>query len=297
MHGYRSPVYTRIHAMSMIRRAKSILIYLSFWMLPGRIYSHGDVHERIEQVSTQLASQPANPLLLIQRGRLHIVDGNPRAALPDLEKALSVDPGNQEAHVLLAGALLKTGEANKAVIVADHFLREHPGHPEVQLIRARSLSAGKRYSDAVSAFDAAFAVIPRPGPDLFIEQARASAQSKTHGYRAAIKNLEHGISVLGPLAALQVEAFKYEVAAHDVDAAAKRIDELIALGGRPEEWLVRRAEMYESEGKGPDAARDYQSAKQMMLSRPQRIKRTEAYRELLDRVEHGIKRAAAELNQ
>lgn len=276
--------------------AKLILLsYFGFMvvLLAPQVLAHGDVHEQIDQISAQVHDQPDNPLLLMERGRLHLIDGNPHAAVPDLEKALQMDPENDEALMLHAGALLKSGNAEKALPIVEQILLKQPQHREGLLIRARSLCAVSRFADGVEAYDKVLNNIPRPGPDLFIEQARTAAQSDPHGYRDAVNYLEKGMDILGPLPSLQIEALNYEASNHDVDAAVKRIDELLALGGRQEEWYVRRAEILESSGREFEAHVDYKSAIQMMLDRPDRMKRTEAFQTLFTRAMRGLRRTEA----
>lgn len=222
-----------------------------------------------------------------------MVDGNPTAALADFEAALELSPDDADLQLLRAGALRATGRAEDAIAAAALYIDAHPENVEARLIYARSLADINEVDPAIKAYSEAIALSPNPSPDLFTEQARIAAASGDEGTRNAIRILDGGIARLGPLVSLLSLAFDYESSLGDTDAALARLETLLALPGRHEQWQFYKAMTLEKKGLTADAAAAYHQLNDSLDALPERMKGTSYHTEFKERAARGIERTEA----
>jgi tetratricopeptide (TPR) repeat protein len=124
-----------------------------------------------------------------------------------------------------------------AVDASNRFLAHEPGHADALIVRGR---AHAKLGDAkAAAADFTRAIEARPLPDLYVERARTIAQLRPLGAESALRGLDQGITRLGPIVTLELEAIELELQLKRFDAALARLDRLSAQSaGKTAGWLA-----------------------------------------------------------
>lgn len=144
------------------------------------------------------------------------------------EEAVKADPENSDARIKLAAAYLESGALSSAEKQADIALRLAPDDP------------------------AAFYIV-------------GLVAYKNENYSKAITNLSKAANTEGELAAFYQDAWAALADAYDADGqyqkALDAMDKSINEGPENAQYLVRRAQLYESHKKWADALYDFAVAK------------------------------------
>ncbi len=144
-------------------------------LIPGRAASAEDIHQELAEADAQrlfaagrfeeagqlvdsgLAKDPSNPGLLALRAQLRLANGDPRAALDDLDAALYLRPDDDVARELRVRLNWMLGRAEEALEDAHLLGQRHPGLAYFRQVGGEILYSLQRWKDAA----AEFAVIAR----------------------------------------------------------------------------------------------------------------------------------------
>jgi len=187
--------------------------------------------------------------------------------------------------------LLDAGRPAPALDSLDRFLRRHADDPEALAERGRALErlgrhvdAGRSYSRAIAQYRAP----ATPDPDLFLERARALAAAGRPEVDEAIRGLDEGIAVLGPLVSLGLYAADLEVRLGRYDAALARIDRLAKLSPRQESYLVRRGAILLAADRREEARQAYAEALADIARLPEERRAARAVQDLEAKARAGL---------
>jgi tetratricopeptide (TPR) repeat protein len=243
--------------------------------------AHGDLHERIQAISREIAAAPT-ALLHLKRGELYHEHEEYRQALIDYERAEEMNPSLDAIRYARARSLFKSGQLTEARTVLDSYLEKKPTHADAFLLRARVLSAQNHYGEAVRDFNRNLALMPQPLPECFLERAEAlrAAGEKL----AALESLDEGIRRQGNLVTLQNAAIALELELGHHDGALARVDRVLADMQRKESWLARRGEILEQAGRATEARATFAEALVLIDRLPAHLRETKSLRELETRL-------------
>jgi predicted Zn-dependent protease len=221
-------------------------------------FGHGDVHERINQLTQQISQTPSNATLYFQRADLYRVDQDFTNALADLNRLAQLDPALKRIDFFRGRVLLEAGRPHDAVPALDKYLAGKPDDPDAYTTRARARRKTGDNKGATADYSVAIQTTRVASPDLFIERAEAfRALDKPED---ALRSLEDGIRKMGPLVTFELPAIDIEVAMKRYDAALARIDAVTARLQRKETWLARRADILRQAGREEEARKNYREA-------------------------------------
>ena len=227
------------------------------------------MHVQIEAVSESIAADTNNAALYLKRGELYRLHQNFDAANLDFTAA-SLLSSNRWPVVNLARArlYLDIGWPLSAKESIDLYLRHEPASTEAWTLRAHALVQLGEPIAAARDFTRAITHHLSPGPELFIDRARAYALAGEEYYGKALGSLDEGIHLLGPLVTLQLPAIDYELDRKNYNAALQRLDLLAAQSPRKESWLKRRGEILLEAGRNEEARATFQQALDALQSLP-----------------------------
>jgi tetratricopeptide (TPR) repeat protein len=267
----------------------SCLAVAAFLACGGPIASaHNGLAEKIAVLSAQIARDPASADLLVRRADAYREVRQWTNALSDLDRAERIDSSLSTPDFVRARIFLERQEWQRAVAAATRFLTRQPRHADALIVRARAQSELGQWSASAADFSAALR--GRPNPDIYIERARALAQVQPGGPARAVASLDEGISALGTLVTLELEAVDLELRLHRFDAALARVDRASAQSPRKESWLARRGAILERAGRRDEARAAYAAALAAAAHLPDRIQRTRASTTLIAELRADIER-------
>jgi len=222
--------------------------------------AHQAIDEQIADLTTRISAHPADAFLYVRRGELHRVHGDRAQAIADCDRSRRIDPGFAAAELCLARTLLDSGEPGPSLDHIGRFLEARPRSVEGWMTRGRAQSRLGRHLEAAEDFTRALAECDeghsprRPyEPEYFLERARALVAAGPQHVEQAVRGLDEGIRVLGPIVSLQLPAIDLELELGRYDAALARLDTIAARAQRREGWLARRATILERTGRVDEA--------------------------------------------
>lgn len=258
--------------------------------------AHGTLADRLAAFDAVIARRPDDPAPWLARAALLREEGEPNRALLDLGRAaaLGAEPRALERERGLT--LLAAGHAAEAAATLARTLERDPTDAVARAARARALALLACPREAAAEYARALTDAPSAAaaPDWALARGRALASGRKPDLDAAIRALDEGRALLGPLVVLEREAMALELRAGRMDAALARLDRISALSQRHERWLVERAEILERAGRREPALEAYAAA----LGEIDRLEpdrhATPAVQKLASSASAGVARLAAE---
>lgn len=242
---------------------KSILILL--FLMPVTAWSHGDLHDQIDDVSMQLADDKQKPKLYLKRGKLYLQDGNFHEALHDFRKSLKLDPALHVVHYHLGEAYLAMGRSDTAEQHTRLFINSLGPETYGGLSRGYEL-LGKIYQkknkhlDAAKAYEQSLQNNMQPGPIDYLQAAEAYVKSGAKYQQHAMHLLDKGIDKLGPVVTLQEAAIELEILSGSYDAALARVGTFRSQGISEPNISYRQASIMAAASRFEDAQTYYKKA-------------------------------------
>ncbi|MEY4387772.1 MAG: hypothetical protein RLY20_3055 [Verrucomicrobiota bacterium] len=241
----------------MLHRRASIFAAL-IHSLAFSVHAHGDLHERIQFLTQQIATNASNPTLLIQRAELFRQHQQFDAALLDLATAARAHADERAIHLAQAQVFSDAGQTTNALDAVEKFLARETNHSGALVIRARCRFKLNQPQAAVADYTQALHAIKTPEPDLYLDRARS--QAALGQLAAAANGLDEGLARLGEIPALALAAIEYDRQRADFDAALARVDRLLIPAPVKEPWLVLRAEILAQAGRLAEARDAFQQS-------------------------------------
>jgi len=251
-------------------------------------FGHGDLHERISAVTSEIQSEPNNAVLYLKRGELYGMHEEWAKAEADFNKAESLDPKLINVPLARSRILLARKRFKEAQSAVERYLSAQPKHSSALVIRAQALSGQKQFAQAAETWTQVIETTDRPDVEHFYERARALAAVGPGQTDAALKTLDDGLAKLGKVPTLGLYAIQLEVGRKRYDAALERLDAIIPKTGRKETWLELRGDILASAGRKDEAQKTYVQALEEMQALPARVRSTKASAGLEERLKKKI---------
>lgn len=231
-------------------------IGLLLMMETGIASAHGDLHERISQVTVEIHDAPTAGLFF-RRGCLHLEHGEAAAALEDFLEADRLSPGEFETDPLRAEGLMLLGKYPPALETLNRYLDRHPADSRCLVLRARVHGQMGKPDAAIRDYRKALSLTRQPEPDLLLEISNALAENDQSA--EALQVLDQGIARLGLLPSLVTPAIELDLRNGNPDAALLRIDRMQTAVKRPEPWMACRASVLARSGRISESRDAWQS--------------------------------------
>lgn len=247
---------------------------------PDSVRAHGDLHERIEAVSAELTSRPEDPDLLFNRGSLYAQHGDHAAAIADFSRVEKITPAQDGLYFAKARSCFGLKDYRTALEELGRIPAPASEAGDVYLWRGRALAKLDQPLNAATNYRTAFAKLDHASPDLFIEFSRTIASAGTNHYPAAITGLDQGISKIGPVITLDLEALDLEVKIGRTDDALARVNRMLEKIPGMVSLLKRKGEILELSGSPMRAKAVYLEALAVIETLPTSRRGTDTNRQL-----------------
>ncbi len=221
-------------------------INLFLIMVTGVALAHGDLHERISQITGQLHESPSAGLFF-KRGCLHLEHGEAEAALEDFLEVDRLASGAFETDAPRAEGYMLLGKHGLALESLNCCLARDPSSTRCLVLRARVFGRLGKPEAAIHDYRKALSLVSQPEPDLLLEFSAALAENKQAV--AALEVLDQGIARLGPLPSLVNVSIEIDLRNGNSEGALRRIDVMQDAAPRPEPWMARRASVLARAGR------------------------------------------------
>lgn len=147
-----------------------------------RAAANNDLRQAALRWHQVLSIAPSHAQALTQLGQLHLVQGEPEAARPFLERAVAAKPNHAIAHAYLARVHQAGGDTQAALASLDRAIAHEPSAWGARFEKASLLEALGRHREAALCWSAALPYVPEEtldAPNLrpVIERARKAIES------------------------------------------------------------------------------------------------------------------------
>ncbi len=266
-------------------------------VLPCLSLAHGTLHQQIAALDRRIAEDPEDAGLYLRRGDLRRRHRDWAAALADLDRAAELDPRRIEVHHVRGETFLDSDRPRRAERSFERYLTLLPDEPDLRdrrasalLLRGKAARQLGRPLDAAGCYRRAVDLAERPGPQAFLDCARAFDEAGSEHLDAALSCLDDGQTRLGPVVSLERFAIELELRRRRFDAALERLDRLADLSPHQAPWLVERGEILEQAGRPVAARAVFLQARAAIGELSSGRRRSPATRALEQRIDAGLER-------
>lgn len=259
--------------------------FLVFLCIVSNGYCHGDLHERIQKLSSEIEIYSDSSDLYLTRGSLFYQHEKYDESIQDLKKCLKLDHNSSHLNLALAKTHLKLEQPKIALKYLNKTLKTDPFNVLALRWKGKSLLQLNQFDKAAENFEAVIEHADKTFTENYIEASFAWQQDDNiASFDKAVAIFEKGIQDLGPLlmfynklVSLHAEAGKYE-------NAIKYQNAIISLSNRKERSYYQRAMIYMEQGDSSAARADLIQSKQEIEKLPQRIKVNNATKILIENI-------------
>lgn len=261
-------------------------LVLSALLAAGRALAHGNDFEMVVALTLEIAQNPKEPGLLLERAEVYRTHGDLETARRDLATALEIQPDFHPARVRLALLARDQGRLDESLQLLNAVVQAQPAQPLALSVRSEVLRRLKRHPEAVADLDAILAIPGiEPIPQLYLDKARSQLEAPSPNTNAILADLDKGIARMGPVTSLLLMALDLEEQSGRIDAALARLDSLAKDSPRKERWLERRGDILARAGRKPEAIKAFSDAMAAIDALPDRQRLTVATTELRAAIE------------
>ncbi len=138
-----------------------------------------------------LALDPDNFLYYLKRGAYHIALGDLDRALADYNRAVAIDPQHPDAHFQMGKVLVGIGDHEGGLAAYDKALRLAPQYMDIHVCRGEALLYTRQHERALREFDHVLSVNPRD-PEAHYGRGKALAMlgERRLGFAALSRAIE-----------------------------------------------------------------------------------------------------------
>ena len=261
----------------------ALMLGVCIFPLVTPTFAHQGLDPEIQEITEELAKNPNDVNLLIQRAWNYRKNGEFSNSLADVERANQLDPGNQE--VLLERGLTLSGMRRDAQAEAalNRFLEEGaakvPGNIAARILDSSSSGISKRTSDknvlqvalverahvharrnkvgrALKDFTSAINI--RPSTQLYLsrgqlQESLGKLKQAAAGYREGLVQMRNALPLTKALIRVEIQRQRYS-------KVLVLIDRELAGASVKTEWYLRRAEILDVMGRKKASQKAIQKA-------------------------------------
>jgi len=243
--------------------------------------AHGDLSERIRNISKIIIEYPDSIQLYHQRGVLYTQHGNFDLALIDLAYCQKWNYTAPSFGLDIATVLFHVKKYDKALLEIEEILCLNEQHTEALRLKGKTFFHRKEYVEAAFCFEKVIQYSPKPKPENYIEASKAwqlSNHSNANCFAQQI--LEEGISSLKGLIALRKELIQLHLENDDLEDAISLQYKILQGLNRKEHAYYQLALIKIKANMIESAHKDLQLAKQAIQQLPNRFLSTKAIQNL-----------------
>lgn len=183
------------------------LLFLSF------LLSHGDLDLRIREKSNQIASDPLDSDLYLERGELYLLHEEFLKATLDFTFCVDHNLVNTRVLLGMSKSLLYINHPDSALVFVDRVLSFDENNLSALEWKGTVMSRLEKYCDAAQTLERLISISEHPSPTLFLEAAKDWESCREKGNsQNAIRILEEGIKRIGTIGVIQqqlISAYKH----------------------------------------------------------------------------------------
>ncbi len=246
------------------------------------LFAHGDLHERIQEVTKQIELFPRNWDLRQKRGELYLQHEEYRKSWQDLIICYRRQISDDRLLYCLAKAGYFLEKYDRSLHLLQKILNSNPDDIKSWRLKARCHQKKGEFLESSLYLDLVIEKSIRPKPENFIESAEAWLLSAE--YMTAQQRIEQGIERLGPLPQLEEMLLSVHLEQRNHKPVLKILSRQIENSHRKEFAYHKRAEAYLEIGERGKCQEDLLSAREAIANLPPHLQRSQAVIDLANSI-------------
>lgn len=248
-------------------------------------YSHGDLHQRIEEISNEIIKHPDSAFLFVKRGKLYYQHESFKKSLKDLIKSESLRYRSPEQQLLFAKNYFRLNRFKKSLSIIDTILITDSYNVNVIKLKARIFFKQGHFKKAALMHEKVIEYTSKTFPENYIDASIAWEFLNTkEGLSNAYLIVNKGISDLGEINSLYNRLISLATVKKDYDYAIKMQLKTIELSPRKERGYYNLSKLYFLKNEFSNSKESLILARQHFNKLPLRIKNTSFMKELLEKI-------------
>jgi tetratricopeptide (TPR) repeat protein len=236
------------------------------WGARDTVHAHAGLDEVERETQAALTRHPHDAETHLERARVHELRREWDAALARLAEARTLGADPAVVGVARGRIQLAAGRPERAREEIDRVLARRPDAWGALYERGRIWLALGDPARAAADFGVAIAKLPAPRPEQVM--ARHDALLSLDRREEALRALDDGMALLGPIPSLELPAVDLEIALARWEAALQRLDRLIAQAAGNPAWIARRGDVLARAGRTAEARAEWTRALAVLDRRP-----------------------------
>ncbi len=238
-------------------------------LIPLLFIFHGDLHERIQLVSSQIDENGDDPELYVKRGDLYFQHEDFEASVSDFNHAISRNTDQYNVYYLLARSYFKMEEIDSTVYYLNKQLAFTPDYFRALQLIGHSYGELEQYEASVKYLIEALDHIETRIPKNYLDVIDAYRKCGTGIHTSkALKWCDIAIRDLGPLVVFYDRKIDLCKKSARLTDAIQSLNEVIRINHQKEKWVVERAHIYLKLGMKAEALNDIQAASNIFEQLP-----------------------------
>lgn len=250
-----------------------LLVSFTIW------FSHGDLDDRIAELSMLIEQHPDQHELYQQRGDLYIQHDEFLKAIADFRHCLDHNIRNTRVYwntrvyFGIAVAYHQEAFSDSALVYIEKVLDETPDHLMANEIKASSLAQKGEYCEAALLRETIFQNATSLSPDLVMTVADTWYHcTQSDALEKSVSALNKGLAAIGYNKVLQQKLVNVYVAKNDLQNAIRAQSEIVEHGSFKVRALYDRSQLFIQYGQKEAAQKDLITALDSWDAMPQHKK-------------------------
>ena len=208
------------------------------------IFAHGDLHERIVEVTEEIKVQPDSSFLYFKRGKLYFQHKDYKEAIQDIFTANDLGFEDAQCDLIMAKSNKALLDYHEAHLYLDKILKKTPNHVIALKTSAEIYFEQREYEKAAINFEKVIEFAIKTNAHNYLQAHRAWKELDTfEADRKANEVLEKGIEELGSIFTLLEEQKRFHLARKNYEKAILIQEQIIEMSFRKETAYFQAAEL------------------------------------------------------
>jgi tetratricopeptide (TPR) repeat protein len=266
-------------------KKKLLIFFLCNFIFIGYSFAHGDLHERIVEVTKEIKVAPDSIYLYLKRGKLYYQHESYQKSINDLNTSKNLGYNSVEQKLLFAKAYFKLEDYKTSLSYSDNILFVDPENVHAHKIKAQTLLKLGKFYDSAESFEAVINYATQSFPQNYIDASMAwELLQNDEGNVRANSIIEKGIENLGDLISLYNRLIDLSIKQENYDFAIAKQYRVISLSPRKETAYYKLSELYLLNENPKKALENLNLAKEHYNNLPVRLQSTSFMKELIDNI-------------
>lgn len=266
-------------------KKKLLIFFLCNFIFIGYSFAHGDLHERIVEVTKEIKVHPDSVYLYLKRGKLYYQHESYQKSIYDLNTSKRLGYNSVEQKLLFANAYFKLEDYKTSLSYSENILSFDSENVHAHKIKAKTFLKLGEFRKSAEAFEDLINYATQSFPQNYIDASIAwELLDNDEGNKRANSIIEKGIENLGHLISLYNRLIELSVKQKNYDFAIVKQYHVISLSPRKETAYYKLSELYILNGNPKKALENLNLAKEHYNRLPVRLQSTSFMKELIDNI-------------